>query len=88
MDSFKLLATGEKWNSRDEKLVVKASTAEQAITKARILKGEDFYRRLYWIAAITEEGLWEITDLCSYGMLREKMRRDYGLRDANRRARA
>lgn len=84
MENYKLTARGKKWNDRDEKIEVKASTPEQAITKARILKGEDFYRRLYYVAVIVHkslftEDLWEISDLCSYGMLREQMRRDYGM---------
>lgn len=93
LTNYRLVARGKKWNDKDEKINMLAATPEQAITKARIVRGEDFYRRLYWIAVAPNrnmlyEDLWEITDLCGYGMLRELMIRDYGVKDANRRARA
>ena len=90
MENYRLIANGKKWNDRDESIEVKASSPEQAITKARILKGEDFYRRLYYVAVIVHKSLfgddlWEIADLCSYGMFQEQMRRDYGVVDGMRR---
>ena len=91
--NYRLEARAKTWDGRNEKINILAATPEQAITKARIIRGEDFYRRLFWIAVAPHRNMLfkdycEIPDLCSYGMLREQMRRDYGVHDANRRARA
>lgn len=91
--NYRLEARGKKWNDRNEKINILAATPEQAITKARIVRGEDFYRRLFSIAVAPHRNMlfndtWEIRELCSYGMYLEQMRRDYGVVDGMRRARA
>lgn len=84
---FRLTARGKKWNDRDEVFNMSADTPENAITKARIVRGEDCYRRLYMVQEVVNgarnhlyQQLEDIPHLTSYGMICEQMRRDYGAR--------
>ena len=74
MKTYELTARGQRWNDSDEVLTIQSDSAENAITKARILKGRDFYDRLYMI---TEDGEL-VREYYSYGMLREQVAREIG----------
>jgi len=82
---YRLTANGKKWNDRDEVFNITADSPEQAITKARIVRGESCYRRLYMVQEVVNgcrnhiyQQLADLAPYMSYGMHEERMRRDFG----------
>ena len=82
---YRLTVAGKKWNDRDEVFNMTADNPEQAITKARILRGESCYRRLYMVQEVvngrrnhTRQQLADLAPFTGYGMHEEMMRRDFG----------
>lgn len=80
MNTYKFYVNGEKWNSPEENYIVKSDNPRNALTKLRILYGESVYRRCYMVYGNDKDHkyLENITDLFSYGMLREQLIRDFG----------
>lgn len=83
MKNYRCFARAEKFGEKDLEFNMIATSPEAALTKIRIVRGEDVYRRMYDIVACTKRNLtyteFDETDrLASYNLLQEQMRRDFG----------
>lgn len=76
MNKYEFTARGKRWNDEDEIYTIESDTPQNALTKIRILHGEDAYRRIYMCYDCDNHE--SVRSLFSYGMLREQLIRDYG----------
>ena len=73
---YEFTCRGKNWNDKDESYLIESNNPYNALTKLRILHGEDVYRRCYMVIDLDLPGL--VRELFSYGMLREQLMRDFG----------
>ena len=73
---YEFTCRGKNWNDKDESYLIESNNPYNALTKLRILHGEDVYRRCYMVYDCEEQEC--VPDLFSYGMLREQLKRDFG----------
>ena len=73
---YEFTCRGKNWVDIDESYLIESDTPRNALTKLRILHGEDVYRRCYMVYDCEEHEC--VPDLYSYGMLREQLIRDFG----------
>lgn len=73
---FDFTCRGKNWNDNDEVYSIISDTPENALTKLRILHGEDVYRRCYMVFDCDRQEC--VRELFSYGVFRERMQRDVG----------
>lgn len=76
MNLYGFYVNGEKWNDPEERYLIESDNPFNALTKLRILHGNDTYERCY--------GCWDcekqeiVKELYSYTMLRERTYRRLG----------
>lgn len=73
---YEFTCGGKNWNDGDESYLIESNNPYDALTKLRILHGEDVYRRCYMVYDCEEHEI--VHNLFSYGMLREQLIRDFG----------
>ena len=81
--NYRCFATAAKFGEKELQFNMMASSPEVALTKIRIVRGEDVYRRLYDIIACDHRNHFysdfdETDRLFSYNLHIERIRRDYG----------
>lgn len=83
MKNYRCFARAKRFGEKELQFNMLATSPEAALTKIRIVRGEDVYRRMYDIIACEHRNHmhtdFDETDrLGSYNLLMEQMRRDYG----------
>lgn len=73
---YEFTCRGKSWNDEDECYEINSDTPRNALTKLRILHGEDVYRRCYMVYDCDNQKC--VKDLFSYGIFRERRIRDVG----------
>lgn len=73
---YEFTCRGKSWNDEDESYLIKSDNPHNALTKLRILYGEDVYRRCYMVFDCDNQEC--IKGLFSYGLLQEQLIRDFG----------
>lgn len=76
LNLYDFFVNGSKWNSKEEQYSILSDNPYNALTKLRILHGEDVYRRCYMVYDCEVHEC--VRSLFSYGMLREQLIRDFG----------
>ena len=74
MNNYEIFCNGKQWNDNDDVYSVLSDTPHNALTKCKILYGDDILSRCYMIYENGEN----VRELFSYGMVREKQKRLYG----------
>lgn len=74
MNCYEIVCCGKKWDDNDDVFPILSDTPRNAITKCKILYGDDVLNRCYMVMENGEN----VRELFSYGMYVEKQKRLYG----------
>lgn len=74
LNCYTIYCRGKKWDDNDDEYNILSDTPRNAITKCKILYGDDILERCYMVMENGEN----VRELFSYGMYVEKYKRLYG----------